>query len=197
VPLEVTESEYAELFKEAMPLFEATDEELSLIYAYLESLSDPSGSSGGSSSPAADREDSATADLEESWAPGSAADAQAIRECTEQYETAWDAGDAKALSELFTEDAERILITGERLIGRAAIEKQFVESFVGRPESDTATVTQVSIHFLTADIAVTHGTWLITNDSGMSASGKYMNVSVKRGERWLVSRSLLMRPPGP
>jgi uncharacterized protein (TIGR02246 family) len=197
VPVKSTGSEFAKSFYEAKPGFEATDEQLSLIHTYLKDLTDPSGDADVSPDDASEREDVASIDLEESWAPGSAADAQALRECLARYEAAWDAGDAKTLSELFTEDAERILTNGERVIGRAAIEKQFAESFFNRPASDTATITPVSIHFLAADVAVTHGTWLITNDLGGSNSGKYMNISVKRGDRWLVIRSMVMRPPEP
>ncbi len=184
VPMEDTGARFVESFHEAMPGFEATDEELSLIYAYLRDLTDPSGNAKAVRSVRS----------EESWAPGSAADAKALRQGAAQFVVAWNGKDAKALSELFTTDAERIGIHGERVIGRASIEKQFAESFDKRPASDAVTVTPVSIHFLSPEVAVTHGTWRIAAGPGESNSGNYMNLAVRRGDRWLVFRSMVMQP---
>lgn len=187
VPMEVTESEFAQSFYVAMPGFEATDEELSLIYAYLRDLTEPSGNV----------EAVRPVKSKESFTPGSAADAKALREGAAQFEVAWNRKDAKAISDLFTMDAERIAINGERVIGRASVEKQFAESFVNRPASDAVTVTPVSIHFLSPDVAVTHGTWRIAGGPDESNNGNYMNLAVKRGDRWLLIRSMAMRPTEP
>ena len=101
VPVKVTGSEFARSFYEAMPGFEVTDEQLSLIYTYLEDLTDPSVDAGaiGSGSPddVSEKEDPAGVLPERNWAPGSAADAQALREGVAKYMAAWDAGDAKTL----------------------------------------------------------------------------------------------------
>lgn len=183
VPREDTVSEFAASFQEMMPGFEATDEELSSIHAYLRDLTDPS-----------TKVDAAPpAGSEKSWEPGNQADAEAIRDGAARFVAAWNARDAKALSELFTKDAERIGPDGEPVIGRAAIEKQLAESFVDRPVSDVVTVSLESIHFLTPDVAVTHGSWRI----GGGLHGKYMNLTIRQGDRWLVSRSMVMQPVEP
>ena len=201
VPMNATGSEFARSFYEAMPGFEVTDEQLSLIYTYLIDLTNPSADAGpigsGSADDASGKKAPASDLSERNWAPGRATDAQALRESVAQYVAAWDSGDAKTLSELFTTDAERILINGEHVTGRAAIEKQFAESFLSRPASDAATIAPVSFHFLTANVAVTHGTWLITSGFGGTNSGRYMNLFVKRGDEWLVFRSMMMRPTEP
>lgn len=126
-----------------------------------------------------------------------AADMQRLRQSAAQYADAWTRGDAQALARMYTEDAERVLITGERLDGRAAIEAQFAESFIGRPEADVATITPTSIRFLAPEIAVTQGTWVISSGPDRSNSGLYLNVAVKQGSAWLSTHSIVMQPTTP
>src|SRR4051794_20090885 len=62
-----------------------------------------------------------------------AADEKAIRDAGAAFIRAYNAGDAKAISELFTEDAEVVSEDGEPIQGREAIAALFASTFAANP----------------------------------------------------------------
>jgi uncharacterized protein (TIGR02246 family) len=115
------------------------------------------------------------------------ADEATIRQSAEAFVTAYNAHDAKAVSELFALKAEFTDEDGNLIKGREAIEKEFAETFQENPESKIK-VDIDSIRVLTPNIAVEEG-----NVRGQPVPGEKENVSsyiavhVKVDGRWLIA----------
>ena len=91
------------------------------------------------------------------WAgQGPADDEKALDAYVKAWETACNAHDAKALAALYTEDAESVMPDGQRVEGRAAIEKSFAESFDKNPKVKTK-LTVISRQFIKSDVAIEDG----------------------------------------
>jgi uncharacterized protein (TIGR02246 family) len=71
----------------------------------------------------------------------------------DRVRTAWDAGDAHAYGQQFTEDASYVIFRGDALLGRAAIERAHDELFRWRPGTRMA-VAPIDVRPLGPDTAV-------------------------------------------
>jgi uncharacterized protein (TIGR02246 family) len=124
-------------------------------------------------------------------AQDTAADEEAIRQLDERYGEAWNNRDAKALAQLFTEDADVIDVDGEAVTGHMAIEENFVEEFSSRPEGARLDFEAVSIRFIRPTIAVADGAWAITGlpeaEGGPPAQGLYTTVYIMKDGQWLIA----------
>ena len=74
-------------------------------------------------------------------------DKETLDAALEAWTTTFNSHDAKALGREYTEDADLMMATGERYVGREAIEKSFVEFFSKNPNV-RAEVSDVSRRFL-------------------------------------------------
>ncbi|WP_437205050.1 YybH family protein [Planctomicrobium sp. SH664] len=113
-------------------------------------------------------------------------DEQAIRSATEAYEKAYNAGDAKALSALFSESARLITGEGEVFEGREAIENLFTTLF--QQVSGSKVDIQIrGIELLDPNVAIEEGLSILTQpDQGGSEKSGYAAVHVKEGNQWLI-----------
>lgn len=115
------------------------------------------------------------------------ADEATIRKSAEAFVTAYNAHDAKAVSQLFALKAEFTDEDGNLIKGREAIEKEFAETFQANPECKIK-VDIDSIRVLTPNIAVEEG-----NVRGQPVPGEKENVSsylavhVKVDGRWVIA----------
>ncbi len=117
-------------------------------------------------------------------------DEQALRALVTEFTKAFNAGDVKAVSALFTTDARLITMDGRTVNGRAAIEQLFASSFEQYP-GQTIEVKTESVRFLGADSAIEEGTTTITSpppageQRGSSETTRYSAAYVKRDGKWL------------
>jgi uncharacterized protein (TIGR02246 family) len=118
------------------------------------------------------------------------ADEAALRAVVAEFVRAFNAGDAATLAGLFTEAAEVVTVSGQRIEGRAAIEKQFGTAFAENP-GQTIEVKTEAVRFLGPEVAVEDGTATTT---GGQATGdvkpapeitRYTAAYVKREGKWL------------
>jgi uncharacterized protein (TIGR02246 family) len=116
------------------------------------------------------------------------ADEGAIRKMVESYQQAFNQGDAKALAELWSPAAVYTnRLTGETVIGRAAIGEQFTSLFAKNKNLKLDLATE-SIQFLAPSVAVEHGVAKFIDPNADSEEIQYTAVYVKRDERWLLDR---------
>ena len=81
---------------------------------------------------------------------------KAIRGVVDAFTRAFNAGDAAAVAELFTADAQVELEDGSVVSGREAIATQFAETFASDPRP-TIALKPESITFLGDDVALEEG----------------------------------------
>jgi uncharacterized protein (TIGR02246 family) len=66
--------------------------------------------------------------------------------------------DAKAASQMYTSDADFVTVRGERAKGAGALERQLATIFATRAKEATQRTLDVTVRFITPDVAVAHVT---------------------------------------
>jgi uncharacterized protein (TIGR02246 family) len=116
-------------------------------------------------------------------------DPKPITEAVRAYETAFNAGNAKSIADMWTEQAVYTnRLTGEVVQGRKAILEQF-QTILGEKARPKMELSSDSIRFLSPSIAVEHGTATITTGSNEpSEIYQYTAIYLKQGNQWLLDR---------
>jgi uncharacterized protein (TIGR02246 family) len=116
------------------------------------------------------------------------ADEAAIRKAVEAYAAAFNQGDAKALAALWAPEAVYTNpISGDEVVGREAIEKQFTAIFAEAKGSKLEAST-VSIGFVSPNVAVEQGTAKVIRPDQAQEESQYSAVYMKRDGQWLLDR---------
>ncbi len=112
---------------------------------------------------------------------------KAIRASADEFAKAFNAGDAKALGDLWADDAEYTDESGKTLQGRDAIAKEYAALFQEQPGA-TIDLAIESIRFPAPDVAIEKGIAKVKSPAarGESAS-RYTVIHVKRDGRWTMS----------
>lgn len=114
-------------------------------------------------------------------------DEKAVRAMAEVFTRAYDAGDAKAVAALYTDDAEFIDEFGDSLEGRAAIQG-FYEAMFQERRGAKITILIDSLRFLGPDAAKEAGHTKVAPAEGEPTSlRRYTVLYVKQGGHWLYS----------
>jgi uncharacterized protein (TIGR02246 family) len=135
-------------------------------------------------------------------APAQTKDA-ALDKLAADWAAAFAKGDAKALAGFYTENAVRVTPEGGKVIGRGAIEKEFVSNFAGPWKGAKITINVGSTQPVGADIAVNEGTYEVTGlhtPDGKPApplKGSYLNTIVKKDGAWMLASNAAIAPPPP
>ncbi|MCY2986272.1 MAG: SgcJ/EcaC family oxidoreductase [Planctomycetota bacterium] len=117
-----------------------------------------------------------------------AADEATIRKAVESYVAAFNRGDAKALAAMWAPEAVYTNpVSDEQVVGRAAIEKQFVDIFTQAKGVKLETQTN-SIQFISPSVAVEHGTAKVIRPDQAPEESEYTAIYVKRDAQWLLDR---------
>ena len=112
----------------------------------------------------------------------------AIRKAGASYVDAFNKHDAKAVADHWSPDAVYLnRSTGEEVVGRAAIVKQFAALFKEQPESKLEVVV-TSIQFVSPNVAIEHGTAKMLAPNAEPEETEYSAVNVKRDGKWLLDR---------
>jgi uncharacterized protein (TIGR02246 family) len=121
-------------------------------------------------------------------AEGQAADEASIRQAVAAYVDAYNKGDAKALAALWSPEAVYTHpVTGEQLVGREAIEKQFAQVFAAA-KGAKLDAASTSIQFVSPNVAIERGTAKVLQPQGAPEESDYSAVYVKRDGKWLLDR---------
>ena len=115
------------------------------------------------------------------------ADEKLVRQIAENFEKAYNAHDAKALSALFTADAEIVSEFGTVTQGRADIGKAFASIFDDYPETKISVAIK-SIRMVSPGVAIEDGTTTTINDPGEAEElSRYTVVHVRQDGKWLMA----------
>ena len=117
-----------------------------------------------------------------------AADEAAIRKAVESYVAAFNQGDAKALAALWSPDAVYTnRASGQQVVGRADIEKQFAALFAETKGAKLQATTE-SVRFVSPNVAVEEGTAKVSRPDQAAEESDYSAVYLKRDGQWLLDR---------
>ena len=121
-------------------------------------------------------------------APDRTPEENAIRAAVGLYVAAFNGGDAKALAALWSPEAVYMNpISGQQVIGRAEIEKQFVGIFTELKGAKLEAQTD-SVQLVSPNVAIEHGTAKVTGGEQPPEQSEYTAVYVKRDGQWLLDR---------
>lgn len=112
----------------------------------------------------------------------------AIRGAVEAYVAAFNQGDAKALAALWSPEAVYTdRESGDELVGREAIEKQFAGVFAEDKRAKLSANTE-SIEFVSPGVAIERGVARVAHADGQAEESRYSAVYVRRDGKWLLDR---------
>lgn len=115
-------------------------------------------------------------------------DPQPITEAVRAYETAFNAGNAKAIADMWTEQAVYTnRLANEVVQGRKGILEQF-QSILGADPRPKMELSSDSIRYLSPSVAVEHGTAKITTGNEELEIYGYTAIYMKQGNQWLLDR---------
>ena len=119
--------------------------------------------------------------------PGSSPE-EAIRDAVQAYVAAFNQEDAKGLAALWSPEAVYTNpITGQQVVGREEIERQFAAIFAegngARLKADTH-----AIRFVSPNVAIEQGTARVVRPNQEPEQSEYSAVYVKRDDKWLLDR---------
>jgi uncharacterized protein (TIGR02246 family) len=103
------------------------------------------------------------------------------------YEAAYAKGDAKALAEFFTEDAQYTSDEGSTFNGRAEIENAIRAAFQGNKGAKLA-INLDSVRSLSADVLAEKGSTTVTAKNGDTSGAQYAAIYVRKDGKWKISQ---------
>jgi len=114
-------------------------------------------------------------------------DLAAIHAASESFVAAFNNHDAKAIAGLWTEEGEYLDDSGRAFIGRAEIEKGYLEFFAGNPDAKIE-ITIDSLRLLGGDTAIEDGRSAVASSAeGTEQHTEYTVVHVKVRDQWLMA----------
>ena len=115
-----------------------------------------------------------------------------IRQVQLQQATAWNAHDATAYSNLFTEDGDVVNVVGWWWKGRAEVESKLAAAFAFAFKESTLTITDVYVRFLSPQIAIAHVRWTMAGAKTPPGipeprQGIQLQILKKQAGKWLIA----------
>ncbi|MCC9641871.1 SgcJ/EcaC family oxidoreductase [Rhodopirellula sp. JC740] len=111
-----------------------------------------------------------------------------LREDIDAYVQAFNQGDAKALAAMWSPEAVYTNpLSGEQVVGRDAIEKQFAAIFSENQDTKLAATTE-RIQFISPGVALENGTAIVSRPGEAPEETAYQAVYVKQDGAWLLDR---------
>ena len=107
----------------------------------------------------------------------------AILKSIATYVDAYNRGDAKAVAEHWSDTGEWMSPSGERRVGKAAIEQGLQEMFVERAGT-TIEVRGPNVRVISEGVAVERGAVVVRTPGEESERSTYVALHVKRGDDW-------------
>lgn len=132
-----------------------------------------------------------------SWSVPGWADEAAIRAMLEAYVKAFNSRDLPTVASMWAEQATHVdRQTGERTVGRAAIEADIAEVFKVRPQTQLAGRLE-QIRFIKPDVASIEGVTAIVIDGEEPVQNAFSGILVNQNGKWLIDSLEEMGLPTP
>jgi uncharacterized protein (TIGR02246 family) len=136
-------------------------------------------------------EPSATPSPEPTGSPqvanSSSSEIRSVTQLDEDYEAAYNRGDANAVAAFYTDDAEYVDEGGNVVSGRRDIEKLLVEEFTTNPGAQLK-INVESIRLLSPDVLVEKGIATITARDRRQGTSRYIAIYTKPAGNWKISQ---------
>jgi uncharacterized protein (TIGR02246 family) len=119
-----------------------------------------------------------------------ASDEKTIRQIVQDVQDGWNAHDGKAFAAPFAEDADYVIVNGQHIKGRKAIEEGHTGIFTTIYKDSRNAATIKNIRFLRPDVALVHVEWnLEFRMGGELQKGHAMNtmVMVRDNGKWSIA----------
>jgi uncharacterized protein (TIGR02246 family) len=120
----------------------------------------------------------------------------AIGDNAQQYEEAYNKGDAKTLAGFYSEDVDYTDPDGAEVKGRDAMEKLLADNFAQNPGVKIS-ITTDEIKQVTPDVKVSRGVATVTLPNGAAQATRYTAVRVKKGDHWEITQLTETDAPAP
>jgi uncharacterized protein (TIGR02246 family) len=119
-------------------------------------------------------------------------DQEAVSALAPQWADAWNRGDAKAIGDMYTEDADLIEMSGQSVKGREAIEAAFADMMSTMFEGSKISIQMTATRFIKPDLVVGDSNWEITGlpeaeGEAPPSKGTSTIVAVKQDGQWLIT----------
>lgn len=119
---------------------------------------------------------------------------QAVKECVEHLENAWNQEDLETLAGLFAQNGVLVTPTGSTVRTREGIKKRIAKEREGRLAGTSLRNTVDRVTFVDKDTAVVRGKYHLDGMSLLmglktSAQGSFLLRQKKQGDKWLISRA--------
>src|SRR5262245_34785045 len=115
----------------------------------------------------------------------------------QEFITAFEKGDARAVAAFWTENADYVDQTGREFKGRAAIQKMYEKFFAGR-KGMKLNIIVTSARMVGTDVAFEDGITEVTPaGGGLPSAARFSAVLVKKGSEWYLEsvRDSVPHPP--
>jgi uncharacterized protein (TIGR02246 family) len=110
-------------------------------------------------------------------------DEAAIRASVESYVAAYNRGDATAVAAHWSDQGHWISPSGQRIVGRQAIEKEMKALFADSPGAKVE-VLDPRVRFVTADVAIEEGSARVIRPGEPPDESTYLAIHVKKDGKW-------------
>jgi uncharacterized protein (TIGR02246 family) len=120
----------------------------------------------------------------------------AIGDDAQQYEEAYNKGDAKTLAGFYSDDVDYTDPDGAEVKGRDAMEKLLADNFAQNPGVKLSIRTD-EIKQLTPDVKVSRGVATVTLPNGAAQATRYTAVRVRKGDHWEITQLTETDAPAP
>jgi uncharacterized protein (TIGR02246 family) len=114
----------------------------------------------------------------------------------QQYEEAYNKGDAKTLARFYSEDADYTDPDGAEVKGRDAMQKLLADNFQQNPGAKLSIQTEEAKQ-LSPDVKVSRGIATVTLANGAAEATRYTAVRVRKDDHWEISQLTETRAPAP
>ena len=120
-------------------------------------------------------------------APAPTAEEKALGAVDRAYEAAFEKGDAKAVADLFAEDAEFTSEAGRIIRGRTAIEEMSKASFQSNKGAKLV-IDSGSVRLLAPGVIVQKGSTAVTSKDGETSGALFTAILVEKEGKWKYSQ---------
>lgn len=110
-----------------------------------------------------------------------------MQKVLDQYQSAWNKGDGKALAALYSRDALRLGSDGQPIAGKAAIEQSFLKHFESDWKGTKLTTKLNRTANVTSDVKLMAGTYELRGGDGLMLRGHFLNTIVREAGQWKVA----------
>jgi uncharacterized protein (TIGR02246 family) len=124
----------------------------------------------------------------------------AARDLVDAFAQAWNTHDGPAFGRLYADDADWVMVGGERLKGRTAIEEALTKEHATWARTTTLRATDVSVRELDPGRAVVMFKWEIASNSERGARvfrGNTVLVAAKARQGWIIVAGQAAAIPAP